>query len=66
MSFLCSFSGHTTHVASVLDGGKKVTVQVVDSCPGCKRDDLDLSPAAFKKLNNLDAGQMQVTWKFLA
>lgn len=50
----------------VVAGGKGVDVTVVDSCPGCGRDDIDLSPAAFKKLAPLSQGVVQVTWKFLA
>ncbi|KAL2136886.1 hypothetical protein VTI74DRAFT_612 [Chaetomium olivicolor] len=38
-----------------LYGGKSIDVPVVDHCPGC----LDLSPAFFQRLANLDAGVLQ-------
>ncbi|KAI8332121.1 RlpA-like double-psi beta-barrel-protein domain-containing protein-containing protein [Chlamydoabsidia padenii] len=39
-----------------------VTVKVVDTCPGCGASDIDLSPAAFKKLGKLSQGRIPVTW----
>ncbi|CEP08967.1 hypothetical protein [Parasitella parasitica] len=42
--------------------GKSVTVKVVDSCPGCGKGDVDLSPTAFKKLGSLDTGVIPITW----
>ncbi|KAF9521085.1 hypothetical protein BS47DRAFT_1286414, partial [Hydnum rufescens UP504] len=43
--------------------GKSVTVTVVDRCgAGCKKYDLDLSPAAFRKLAPHDAGRIPITW----
>ncbi|TFK46270.1 barwin-like endoglucanase [Heliocybe sulcata] len=44
--------------------GKSVDAKVVDECPGCGSNDIDLSPAAFKKLAPLDKGRIQVTWEF--
>ncbi|KAI8336437.1 RlpA-like double-psi beta-barrel-protein domain-containing protein-containing protein [Choanephora cucurbitarum] len=44
-------------------GGKgSVTVKVVDTCPGCGKGDVDLSPAAFKKLGALSKGVIPITW----
>ena len=43
--------------------GKKVTVKVVDTCPGCAPGSVDLSPAAFKKLASLDVGRIHgISW----
>ncbi|KAF1801742.1 hypothetical protein V8B55DRAFT_1473620 [Mucor lusitanicus] len=41
-----------------------VTVKVVDTCPGCASGDLDLSPAAFAKIADMDAGRVPVTWSW--
>lgn len=47
--------------------GKSVTVTVVDRCAGCGQFDLDLSPAAFEQLADLDVGVLNnVQWHFLA
>jgi len=47
--------------------GKSVTVTVRDKCPGCRgKFDLDLSPAAFKRLAPLSVGRLEgVTWNFV-
>ncbi|TCD68699.1 hypothetical protein EIP91_009983 [Steccherinum ochraceum] len=43
--------------------GKDVTVTVVDSCPGCAKNDIDLSPSAFEKLAPLGKGRLSgVKW----
>jgi len=42
--------------------GKSTTAKVMDMCPGCAANDLDLSPAAFKKLGTLDTGVLKVSW----
>ncbi|CAO3587696.1 unnamed protein product [Absidia cylindrospora] len=39
-----------------------VTVKVVDTCPGCDSNAIDLSPAAFKKLGDMNDGRIDVTW----
>ncbi|SAL99166.1 hypothetical protein [Absidia glauca] len=51
--------GSTIHVKSA---SGSVTVKVVDTCPGCGASDIDLSPAAFKKLGKLSQGRIHVTW----
>ncbi|GMM33631.1 hypothetical protein DASC09_009560 [Saccharomycopsis crataegensis] len=45
-------------------GEKSVTVKVVDMCPGCAGDSLDLSPAAFTHLAEESVGRIKVTWSF--
>ncbi|RIA85292.1 expansin module family protein [Glomus cerebriforme] len=40
-----------------------VKVKLVDKCPECKRGDIDMSPAAFKKIANLDDGRVPITWE---
>ncbi|CDH49631.1 predicted protein [Lichtheimia corymbifera JMRC:FSU:9682] len=41
-----------------------VTVKIVDTCPGCAKGDLDLSPKAFSRIANLDDGRVSITWSF--
>ena len=52
-------------VRVVLDG-KSITVPVRDKCPGCDRNHIDLSQAAFQELAPLDRGVVNVTWSFVA
>jgi len=46
--------------------GKTTYAKMRDSCPGCGRYDLDLSPAAFKQLGSLDTGVLPISWHFQA
>ncbi|KAI9254955.1 RlpA-like double-psi beta-barrel-protein domain-containing protein-containing protein [Helicostylum pulchrum] len=41
-----------------------ITVTIVDTCPGCAVGDLDLSPAAFSKIADMDRGRVPVSWSF--
>ncbi len=50
----------------VTSGSAKVTVRVVDQCPGCKHGDLDLSQQAFLILSPLAAGRIPITWHEVA
>lgn len=54
-----NYCGKSINVKS--DSGS-VTVKVVDTCPSCSKTNLDLSPAAFKKLGDLSEGRIAVTW----
>jgi expansin (peptidoglycan-binding protein) len=47
----------------VAAGSASVVVRVVDSCPGCKQGDLDLSKEAFARLAPLDKGRIRVAWR---
>ncbi|ORZ12073.1 RlpA-like double-psi beta-barrel-protein domain-containing protein-containing protein, partial [Lobosporangium transversale] len=40
-----------------------VEVQVVDMCPGCKSGSLDLSPGAFARIADIDAGRVPISWE---
>ncbi|MFL5355859.1 expansin EXLX1 family cellulose-binding protein [Archangium sp.] len=41
-------------------------VRIVDSCPDCTvAHHLDLSPSAFAKLADMEAGRVQVKWRFV-
>ncbi|KAB5589544.1 putative effector protein [Ceratobasidium theobromae] len=51
--------------AKVTWRGKSVTVKIVDRCPGCGYNDIDLSPAAFRRLAALGVGKLiGSSWKF--
>lgn len=39
-----------------------VSVQIVDTCPGCKEGDVDMSTAAFQKIAKLNDGRVPITW----
>ncbi|KAI9465048.1 expansin family protein [Lactarius psammicola] len=45
--------------------GKSVTAEMVDSCPSCGGNDLDMSPSTFQRLAPLSVGVIQVSWHFL-
>ncbi|KAF9481063.1 hypothetical protein BDN70DRAFT_804123, partial [Pholiota conissans] len=45
--------------------GHSVEAKVEDTCPGCSRYSIDLSPAAFKRLAPLDAGRIKVNWEYI-
>lgn len=45
---------------------KKVTVTVVDMCPGCETNSIDLSRGAFQQLGSFDRGIIPIkSWKLL-
>ncbi|WP_063807742.1 cysteine/serine endopeptidase inhibitor, partial [Streptomyces corchorusii] len=47
--------------------GKSITVPVMDMCPSCDAEHIDLSQSAFQRLAPLDKGLVDgITWKFLA
>ncbi|KAF9497325.1 riboflavine-aldehyde-forming enzyme, partial [Pleurotus eryngii] len=50
--------------ANCFHGGKFIEATVVDLCPGCAGDSIDLSPSAFQTLENPDVGRIQVNWNF--
>lgn len=43
-----------------------VTVRVVDSCPGCKKGDVDLSRQAFEKIAAIEKGRVPIRWRIVA
>ncbi|KAH8806994.1 RlpA-like double-psi beta-barrel-protein domain-containing protein-containing protein [Flagelloscypha sp. PMI_526] len=51
---------------SVSFQGKTTTAKVLDICPSCAPDDIDLTPAAFNALADPAAGRVSgVTWDFV-
>ncbi|KAK4460397.1 RlpA-like double-psi beta-barrel-protein domain-containing protein-containing protein [Cladorrhinum samala] len=45
--------------------GKSVDVTVVDRCAGCGPNDVDLSPAAFKRFAPLVKGRITGSWRWI-
>eukprot|EP00834_Sanchytrium_tribonematis_P006469 NODE_479_length_6970_cov_0.750982.p3 type:complete len:289 gc:universal NODE_479_length_6970_cov_0.750982:5874-5008(-) len=45
--------------------GKSVVLPVLDSCPSCDSDHIDISRDAFAQIANLDAGVIQVSWEMV-
>ncbi|KAG8745858.1 hypothetical protein FRC10_006885 [Ceratobasidium sp. 414] len=56
------YKGSCGKYVTVTFGGKSVKCKVVDLCPGCGANALDMSPAAFKKLAPLSKGVFQASW----
>ncbi|KNZ55614.1 hypothetical protein VP01_2631g4 [Puccinia sorghi] len=59
---LVFFLRHTSHLCGksirASYGANSIVVTVVDRCEGCSSDDLDFSPAAFRKLSPLNSGRL--------
>jgi rare lipoprotein A (peptidoglycan hydrolase) len=45
--------------------GTKITAMVVDQCPGCGNNHLDLYPDAFKKLADPSKGVINISWDYV-
>jgi expansin len=45
---------------------KSVTVRIDDQCPECQPGDIDLSRAAFEKISPLQAGRINIDWRYIA
>ncbi|RSH76614.1 uncharacterized protein EHS24_005499 [Apiotrichum porosum] len=60
---LCGKYAVVTNTAN----SKTVTVEIVDNCPSCNgADSLDLSPAAFQAIGDMDTGVLDITWQLQA
>ncbi|KAI8064478.1 RlpA-like double-psi beta-barrel-protein domain-containing protein-containing protein [Gongronella butleri] len=47
------------------EGGKSVLARIVDTCPNCKQNDLDMSPKVFERVcGDLAIGLCKIKWKF--
>jgi hypothetical protein len=56
---------HCKKQVQISYNGQAVKAMVVDSCPGCGQDDLDMSPATFEELAPLSVGNIKIEWDFL-
>ena len=43
---------------TISHGGQKAEAKIVDTCPGCAGEGLDLSPSLFQRFASLDAGRV--------
>lgn len=39
-----------------------VKLKIVDTCPGCKKGDVDMSRAAFEKIAKISEGRVPISW----
>ncbi|KAI1373955.1 RlpA-like double-psi beta-barrel-protein domain-containing protein-containing protein [Hypoxylon crocopeplum] len=44
--------------------GKTVSAKVVDKCPGCTSNGIDVSPKVFEELADPAEGRVSVTWEY--
>ncbi|KAI2618019.1 RlpA-like double-psi beta-barrel-protein domain-containing protein-containing protein [Hypomontagnella submonticulosa] len=56
--------GHCGQKINIHYNGKTASATVVDKCPGCGGDSIDVSPSVFQTLAPLSAGRVQVTWSY--
>ncbi|MCC6553451.1 MAG: hypothetical protein IT372_10590 [Polyangiaceae bacterium] len=43
-----------------------ITVRIVDRCPECPQGDIDMSPQAFELIAPLEAGRVDISWRYVA
>eukprot|EP01087_Luapelamoeba_hula_P007621 TRINITY_DN185_c0_g1_i1.p1 TRINITY_DN185_c0_g1~~TRINITY_DN185_c0_g1_i1.p1 ORF type:complete len:118 (+),score=21.97 TRINITY_DN185_c0_g1_i1:58-411(+) len=55
---------HCGAKVSISAQGKSVTAEIVDLCPGCPYGGLDMSPATFQALGNLNQGVLNINWNY--
>ncbi|RIA86189.1 expansin module family protein [Glomus cerebriforme] len=41
---------------------RSVTVKIIDKCVGCAKNQVDLTPSAFKQIADLDLGIVNIKW----
>ncbi|KAF7335147.1 Barwin-like endoglucanase [Mycena venus] len=56
---------HCGKKIKVQHNGKSVIAEVVDLCPGCPSEGLDLTRGAFKKLAKPAVGVIEANWHFV-
>ena len=42
-----------------------IDVRIVDLCPECAPGDIDLSPQAFERIAPLEAGRVEIQWRYI-
>ncbi|KAI1779068.1 RlpA-like double-psi beta-barrel-protein domain-containing protein-containing protein [Hypoxylon cercidicola] len=45
--------------------GKNTTAKVVDKCPSCDANSIDVSPSVFQDLASLDIGRAKINWSLV-
>ncbi|KAL7621652.1 hypothetical protein AAE478_008979 [Parahypoxylon ruwenzoriense] len=56
--------GKTIQISS--GSGVTTTARVVDKCPGCSADSIDVSSTVFQLIAPLTVGRTQVEWDFIS
>jgi expansin len=65
---------HTDYAASascgmcahVIGAKGELTIRIVDQCPECPAGNIDFSPSAFAKLDDIAKGRVPITWTYVA
>lgn len=57
-------SSHCFNTITITANGKTAQAQIVDECPGCPANGLDLTKGLFSYFGSLDAGEIYGTWDF--
>ncbi|KAI1125673.1 RlpA-like double-psi beta-barrel-protein domain-containing protein-containing protein [Nemania abortiva] len=55
---------HCGQWITIQGDGHQTAAQVVDLCPGCGTNGIDVSPAIFDDIAPLDVGRVTVNWFF--
>ncbi|KAI0202396.1 RlpA-like double-psi beta-barrel-protein domain-containing protein-containing protein [Astrocystis sublimbata] len=55
---------HCGQWITIQGNGKQTAARVEDLCPGCGSGGIDVSPAIFDDIADLDVGRIQVNWFF--
>ncbi|KAL1306583.1 hypothetical protein AAFC00_005267 [Neodothiora populina] len=58
-------SGNCGGCVAVTYGGKTITAMIVDECPGCGENHLDLFPDAFAEFADKSKGVIDVNWDYV-
>ncbi|KAI1763331.1 RlpA-like double-psi beta-barrel-protein domain-containing protein-containing protein [Hypoxylon sp. FL1150] len=57
--------GHCGKSINIKYMGKSATAKIVDYCPGCPGDSIDVSQVVFEKFANMDVGRIAVEWEYV-
>jgi expansin len=52
--------------AHVVGAKGELTIRIVDQCPECPAGNIDFSPSAFAKLDDVAKGRIPITWTYVA
>jgi len=52
--------------AHVVGARGELTIRIVDRCPECPAGNIDFSPSAFAKLDQIAKGRIPITWTYVA
>jgi expansin len=52
--------------AHVVGAKGELNIRIVDQCPECPAGNIDFSPSAFAKLDDIEKGRIPITWTYVA